>query len=169
MARELKGWARPRPLRVAFLIEEGEHGTTTRRPRCARLVGARRRPRHRQPLAFVAIWSLLAPRALLGLALRRLPGIYRRGIARGRGDRMARLRSGRRSHKQDQLNSNGIPRFLDFFSRGTGSSNPSPSTGESEANFASLRTLLLRSRLCRPDRWRHQIWIARPRLFRVAS
>jgi hypothetical protein len=37
------------------------------------------------------------PRALLGLALRRLPGIYRRGIARGRGDRMARLRSGRRS------------------------------------------------------------------------
>jgi hypothetical protein len=25
MARELKGWARPRPLRVAFLIEDGEH------------------------------------------------------------------------------------------------------------------------------------------------
>jgi hypothetical protein len=71
---------------------------------------------------------------LLGLALRRIPGIYRRGIARGRGDRMARLRSGRRSHKQDQLNSNGIPRFLDFFSRGTGSSNPSPSSGESVAN-----------------------------------
>ena len=27
MARELKGWARPRPLRVAFLIEEGEHAS----------------------------------------------------------------------------------------------------------------------------------------------
>jgi hypothetical protein len=25
MSRELKGWARPRPLRVAFLIEDGEH------------------------------------------------------------------------------------------------------------------------------------------------
>jgi hypothetical protein len=25
MARELKGWARPRPIRVAFLIEDGEH------------------------------------------------------------------------------------------------------------------------------------------------
>src|SRR5260370_32867382 len=24
MARELKGWARPRPLRVAFLVEDGE-------------------------------------------------------------------------------------------------------------------------------------------------
>jgi hypothetical protein len=34
---------------------------------------------------------------------------------RRRGDRMARVISGRRSHKQDQLNSNGIPRFLDFF------------------------------------------------------
>jgi hypothetical protein len=31
---------------------------------------------------------------------------------------------------QDQLNSNGIPRFLDFFSRGTGS-NPVPSSAES--------------------------------------
>jgi hypothetical protein len=29
----------------------------------------------------------------------------------------------------------GIPRFLDFFSRGTGSSNPSPSRAESSANF----------------------------------
>src|SRR6202040_1369840 len=38
---------------------------------------------------------------------------------------------------QDQLNSNGIPRFLDFFSRGTGSSNPSPSSGESLANLTS--------------------------------
>jgi hypothetical protein len=27
MARELKGWARPRPLRVAFLIEDGEHAS----------------------------------------------------------------------------------------------------------------------------------------------
>src|SRR5712691_11036011 len=27
MPRELKGWARPRPLRVAFLIEEGEHAS----------------------------------------------------------------------------------------------------------------------------------------------
>lgn len=27
MARELKGWARPRPLRVAFLIEDGEHSS----------------------------------------------------------------------------------------------------------------------------------------------
>ena len=71
--------------------------------------------------AFVAIGGPPAhPRALLGLALRRLPGIYRRGIARERGDRMARLRSGRQSHKQDQLNSDGIPEFLDFFSRGTG-------------------------------------------------
>src|SRR5580704_8328744 len=42
--------------------------------------------------------------------------------------------NGRRSHKQDQSNSNGIPRFHDFFSRGTGSSNPSPSSGESRAN-----------------------------------
>jgi hypothetical protein len=25
--RELKGWARPRPLRVAFLIEDGEHAS----------------------------------------------------------------------------------------------------------------------------------------------
>ena len=25
MPRELNGWARPRPLRVAFLIEDGEH------------------------------------------------------------------------------------------------------------------------------------------------
>jgi hypothetical protein len=33
------------------------------------------------------------------------------------------------------LNSNGIPRFLDFFSRGTGSSNPSPSSSESGANL----------------------------------
>jgi len=31
------------------------------------------------------------------------------------------------------------------------------------------RTLVLRSRVCRPDRWRHQMWIARPRLLRVAS
>src|SRR6202035_5290156 len=89
--------------------------------------------------AFVAIGGLLRIlERLLGLAVRRLPGIYRRGIARGRGDRMARLRSGRRSHKQDQLNSNGIPRFLDFFSRGTGSSNPSPSSGESGANSTPL-------------------------------
>jgi hypothetical protein len=50
---------------------------------------------------------------------------------------MARLRSGRRSHKQDQLNSDGIPEFLDFFSRGTGSSNPSPSSAESRANLTS--------------------------------
>jgi hypothetical protein len=27
MPRELKGWARPRPLRVAFLIEDGEHAS----------------------------------------------------------------------------------------------------------------------------------------------
>lgn len=27
MTRELKGWARPRPLRVAFLVEEGEHAS----------------------------------------------------------------------------------------------------------------------------------------------
>ena len=27
MPRELKGWARPRPLRVAFLIEDGEHSS----------------------------------------------------------------------------------------------------------------------------------------------
>jgi hypothetical protein len=38
---------------------------------------------------------------------------------------------------QDQLNSNGIPRFLDFFSHGTGSSNPSPSSGESGTNSSS--------------------------------
>ena len=25
MPRELKGWARPRPLRVAFLLEDNEH------------------------------------------------------------------------------------------------------------------------------------------------
>ena len=31
------------------------------------------------------------------------------------------------------------------------------------------RTLVPRSRVCRPDRWRHQMWIARPRLLRVAS
>src|ERR1700730_1872204 len=53
---------------------------------------------------------------------------------------MARLRSGRRSHKQDQLNSNGIPRFHDFFSRGTGSSNPSPSSRESRANLNLLES-----------------------------
>jgi hypothetical protein len=29
MSRELKGWARPRPLRVAFLIEDGEHAGLT--------------------------------------------------------------------------------------------------------------------------------------------
>jgi class 3 adenylate cyclase len=67
--------------------------------------------------ARVAIGAFCASSSLLGLALRRLPGIYRRGIVRGCGDRTARLGSGRRSHKQDQLNSNGIPRFLDFFSR----------------------------------------------------
>lgn len=27
MPRELRGWARPRPLRVAFLIEDGEHSS----------------------------------------------------------------------------------------------------------------------------------------------
>ena len=27
MSRELNGWARPRPLRVAFLIEDGEHAS----------------------------------------------------------------------------------------------------------------------------------------------
>src|SRR6202035_5396971 len=36
---------------------------------------------------------------------------------------------------QDQLNSDGIPRFLDFLARGTGSSNPSPYTSESDANL----------------------------------
>jgi hypothetical protein len=29
MLRELKGWVRPRPLRVAFLIEDGEHASLT--------------------------------------------------------------------------------------------------------------------------------------------
>jgi hypothetical protein len=29
MPRELKGWALPRPLRVAFLIEDGEHASLT--------------------------------------------------------------------------------------------------------------------------------------------
>jgi hypothetical protein len=29
MSRELKGWVRPRPLRVAFLIEDGEHASLT--------------------------------------------------------------------------------------------------------------------------------------------
>src|SRR6202035_3200475 len=38
--------------------------------------------------------------------------------------------SGGRSHTRS-VNSNGIPRSLDFFSRGTGSSNPSPSSRQS--------------------------------------
>src|SRR6202040_3127049 len=80
-----------RPSRHRSCRLEGAGGTTTRRPRCARLVGARRRPRYRQPLGPCRDLGPPAhPRALLGLALRRLPGIYRRGIARGRGDRMAR-------------------------------------------------------------------------------
>jgi hypothetical protein len=29
VAHELKGWARPRPLRVAFLVEEDEHASLT--------------------------------------------------------------------------------------------------------------------------------------------
>ena len=29
MPHELKGWSRPRPLRVAFLIEDGEHASLT--------------------------------------------------------------------------------------------------------------------------------------------
>jgi len=29
MSRELKGWARPRPLRIAFLLEDGEHAALT--------------------------------------------------------------------------------------------------------------------------------------------
>ena len=41
---------------------------------------------------------------------------------------------------QDQLNSNGIPRFLDFFSRGTDGSNPSPSSAESCANPTSAKS-----------------------------
>jgi undecaprenyl-diphosphatase len=97
-----------RPPRHCSRRLEGAGGTTSRRPRCAWLVGARRRPRHRQPLGLCRdLGPSPHPRALLDLALRRLPGIYRRGIARGRGDRMARLRSGRRSQKQDRLNSNG--------------------------------------------------------------
>ena len=39
-----------RPPRHRSCRLEGAGGTTSRRPRCARLVGARRRPRHRQPL-----------------------------------------------------------------------------------------------------------------------
>src|SRR6202040_253217 len=61
---------------------------------------------------------------------------------------VGRARRARRAGEaiQDQLNSDGIARFLDFFSRGTGSSNPSPPSGESSANQALSGRTDLRNR-----------------------
>src|ERR1700720_2062272 len=42
--------------------------------------------------------------------------------------------------ERDQVSTIRAMRFLDFFSRGTGSSNPSPSSGESRANLKTTST-----------------------------